>query len=281
MKRSPSERFQEPSQSRSKRANATNNQQIHDLLVCAKMMVPIPATHYEPSSTSTQSPKIQLSYSLLASSNETFPTMFLPTTVLLIVDTGASGSISHEISDFISTPRPVQPTTLQGIASGLKVDGIGTAAYTFLTATGEQTTVTLPKTLYVPKCTARLLCPRHLAAATGHPDDGFTSLQHTATLTCNGTMIPVAYDAQTKLPFLHATIADTSAPRNYTANNAVISNSPPVIRPNLTNAQRIKLLWHERLNHRNMDTVSRWIRAGLLPVDPSVASCPNPICASC
>ncbi len=134
MKRSPSERFQEPSQSRSKRANATNNQQIHDLLVCAKMMVPIPATHYEPSSTSTQSPKIQLSYSLLASSNETFPTMFLPTTVLLIVDTGASGSISHEISDFISTPRPVQPTTLQGIASGLKVDGIGTAAYTFLTA---------------------------------------------------------------------------------------------------------------------------------------------------
>jgi len=163
----------------------------------------------------------------------------------------------------------------------LTVDGIGTAAYTFLTATGEQTTITLPNTLYIPRCTACLLCPRHLAAPTGHPDDGFTSLQHTATLTCNGTTIPVVYDPQTKLPFLHTITANTSEMCDYTANNAVISSGPPVIHPNLTNAQCIKLLCHERLNHRNMETVSRWIRAGLLPVDPSVASCPNPICASC
>jgi hypothetical protein len=147
MKCSPSERFHELSQSRSKRVNATNYHHIRRLQASARMMVPIPTMHYETSSTSTQSPTIPLSYSLLASRTETFPTTFLPTTVLLIVDTGASVSISHEISDFISTPRPVQPTTLQGIVSGLKVDGIGTAVYTFLTATGERTTVTLPNTL--------------------------------------------------------------------------------------------------------------------------------------
>jgi hypothetical protein len=163
MKRSPSEHLHEPSQSRSKRVNAANYHHIQRIQASARMMIPIPATHCEPSSTSTQSPTIPLSYSLLASGTETFPTTFLPTTALLIVDTGASVSISHELSDFISPPRPVQPSTLQGIASGLTVDGIGTAAYTFSTAIGEQTTVTLPNTLYVPSCTARLLCPRHLA----------------------------------------------------------------------------------------------------------------------
>jgi hypothetical protein len=58
-------------------------------------------------------------------------------------------------------------------------------------------------------------------------------------------------------------------------------HGPAVQKQNITNAQRLKLLMHERCNHHSMETISAWISCGLLPVDPSVASCPHPICASC
>jgi hypothetical protein len=43
--------------------------------------------------------------------------------------------------------RPVQPTNLQGIVSGLSVKGIGTARYLFESSDGSQVLVSLPNTL--------------------------------------------------------------------------------------------------------------------------------------
>jgi hypothetical protein len=56
---------------------------------------------------------------------------------------------------------------------------------------------------------------------------------------------------------------------------------PVHLKQNLTPHQRLKLLYHERCNHRNMKAINHWICNGYLPVDPAVASAPDPICAAC
>jgi hypothetical protein len=66
----------------------------------------------------------------------------------------------------------------------------------------------------------------------------------------------------------------------------VDANSSPPLAPavsplNLMPNQRKKLLIHERCNHRSMTIINSWIRQGLLPLDPSVANCPDPICSAC
>jgi hypothetical protein len=52
-----------------------------------------------------------------------------PDMVPLIIDTGASISISPYRSDFTTPIQPVQKVTIQGIASGLTVEGIGDLQY--------------------------------------------------------------------------------------------------------------------------------------------------------
>jgi len=222
----------------------------------------------------------------MAQQDHSFPETFLPTTVLLIVDTGASISITNNLRDFISTPTPVQPTTLKGIASGLAVKAIGTTRYILTTDNGAPATITLPHTLYVPDCAMRLLCPRHMAATTGYPEDGFISYEQSGVLRYNGDKIPVSYHNDTCLPIVTAKIiTDVPTGPNATSlpNHASLAaaNSIPSTKPNLTNSQRLKLLWHERCNHRSMATINSWIRRGLLPIDPSVASAPDPVCAAC
>jgi hypothetical protein len=239
-------------------------------------------THY-PSAHSNQATNISHhNRCLAASATSAFPETFLPTTIMLIVDTGASISISNDKADFLELPTPVQPTLLQGIASGLTVQGIGTVQYTFTADTGSDVTVQLPNTLFVPACASRLLCPRHLAASTKIDGDGFTSLHTTATLRCHGQQIIAMYNDQTGLPIIFAKIQSTLP--SLVAQVAV-SNTQPTIpcntKPNLSNSQRLKLLWHERCNHRSMPTINSWIRQDLLPVDPSTASTPDPICAAC
>ncbi len=59
-------------------------------------------------------------------------TPLTPDILPVIVDSGASISISPYDMDFIGKIHPVQNITLKGIVSGLKVVGIGTLQYCFL-----------------------------------------------------------------------------------------------------------------------------------------------------
>jgi len=53
------------------------------------------------------------------------------------------------------------------------------------------------------------------------------------------------------------------------------------ISANLSPSQRTKLILHERCNHVNFETINKWIRKGVLPVDKSVANSKDSICAAC
>lgn len=106
-----------------------------------------------------------------------------PDMVPLIIDTGASITVTPYKTDFISPIKPVQAVEIKGIASGLQVQGFGDVSYSFYNDNRELQTMILKNCLYVPQCTARLLCPRQIGIETGNPLDGFNSVSAKSILT--------------------------------------------------------------------------------------------------
>jgi hypothetical protein len=204
----------------------------------------------------------------------------------LILDTGASVGVTHCLGDFKTPPTPVQSTTLQGIAAGLTVRGVGTATYTVLDDTGHPVTLHIPGTLYVPGCPSRLLCPRQVLVSDTSGEARCTLTTKGIHLFLNGHNISALYQTHHNLPILNTapTIACYQAFCHHTQSTTLPSSpsgvSNPVAAP-LTLAQQIKLQWHQRLNHVNFDQLHRWMRQGLLKVSPEVISSPPPVCQAC
>jgi hypothetical protein len=195
------------------------------------------------------------------SSDTQIPTSFTPDERSLIIDTGASITITNDTGDFPNGLREIRPLQLKGIASGLAVKGVGTAEYHFRMDYGTCVSLLLPNVLYVPGCPMCLLCPRHVAEHTKGVDDGFNYQQEKGVFTIYGKTLTVAYHPTTGLPFI------VTAPgiRAYCAFIADPFQSIPDIQQSsvLLPSQRAKLILHERFNHVSMKTLSKWIRAGL------------------
>jgi hypothetical protein len=197
-----------------------------------------------------------------------------------IIDTGASITISNDILDFKQPLRPVRPTTLKGIASGLTVEGIGTAVYTFTADDGSLINLSLDNVLFIPACPVRLLCPRHVAENTASPMDGFTSHHDHGILTIHNKRITVPYNEHTGLPLIF-TASGCSRYQVFLPTAMQTSDPTLCIKGNSTPSQRVKLILHERCNHVNMKQLNRWIRQGSLKVDKAIANSPDPICIAC
>jgi hypothetical protein len=150
--------------------------------------------------------------------------------------------------------------------------------------------MTIPNCLYVPKCTARLLCPRQLGKTTGRPDDGFNAIADNPILTFEGKQTTIQYDVVSNLPILYTAPGVTSFHR-YCANQSYLATSsttdpskdtsPTFLYRNITPSQQRKLHLHERCAHAHWDQINSWIRNGSLPCDKSLASVPDPVCATC
>ena len=213
--------------------------------------------------------------------------------VPLLFDTGASVSCTFNRHDFISPIRPVQPMTIQGIASSLTVKGIGTVQYTLPTTTGTTTSIIIHDVLFVPDCPSRLICPRQLLH---HLDDPEASLQCNSTsvqLSFRGSIIDIPYDDQLNIPILHTAPGVDSylsfcqaTGNSHSAPPPSLPSLPPVaaagiLTPNLTPGQQIKRKLHERYSHRAYSRINAWILDGTIDVPKSIAKEPDPVCAIC
>jgi hypothetical protein len=142
----------------------------------------------------------------------------------LIIDTGASISVTPYRTDFISDIHPIQSLEIQGIASGLTVKGAGTVTYSFYNDDGALQTITLKHCLYVPQCTARLLCPQQLGIQSGLPHDGFNATTQQGVLTFQGHPTTIQYDPTTQLPILYTAPGHTSFTR-FCAHQSYLPNT--------------------------------------------------------
>ena len=79
----------------------------------------------------------------------------------IILDTGASSSVTFEKGDFIDgeVRPPTEKMKIDGIASSLDVDGIGTLRWTVFDDAGKARVIQV-EGLYVPKLRAKLLSPQ-------------------------------------------------------------------------------------------------------------------------
>jgi len=212
------------------------------------------------------------------------PTPLTPDMVPVIIDTGASISLSPYDTDFIGKIHPVQDITLKGIASGLRVAGIGTLQYHFINDKNEKQTITLNRCLYVPQCTVRLLCPQQIGYATGCPSDGFNATSTNPILTVQGETTTLDYDSVSNLPLLYTTSGIKTFER-YITNISRLKT--PLVHPsyelsNLTTLQRRKLYLHECCAHESFDNLNQWIQKGWFKDIPaSLANIPDPQCITC
>jgi transposase InsO family protein len=247
--------------------------------------------HLNPCSSSTTDNKLHLLQ--IAAFEATYAdnkTPISPDCFPLIIDTGASISVTPYRTDFISDIHPVQSLEIQGIASGLTVKGAGTVTYSYYNDAGALQTITLKHCLYVPQCTARLLCPRQLGIQSGLPHDGFNATTQQGVLTFQGHPTTIQYDPTTQLPILYTAPGHTSFTR-FCAHQSYLTKHPyqlpdcnkptQYMYSNLTAAQQKKLHLHERCAHAGWDQLNIWIRQGILPCDPALAKEPDPVCAAC
>ena len=134
----------------------------------------------------------------------------------LIIDSGASVSLTPHESDFVGPIRPIHHTTLLGIAGGCDIEGAGTVQYRIPMSDNEDDFIlTIRDVLYVPACPSRLLCPRQIhsqSSITGPTHASFVTDSEGATLIHEGVALRFPYDARTKLPILQAYNVD-SPPR--------------------------------------------------------------------
>jgi hypothetical protein len=76
----------------------------------------------------------------------------------ICIDTGASCCISNNKADFL-TFAPSSSSVLKGIGSGLKIEGTGTIKWTIVSDDGDEITIHLYNSLYVPEAQMCLLSP--------------------------------------------------------------------------------------------------------------------------
>jgi hypothetical protein len=90
------------------------------------------------------------------------------------------------------------------------------------------------------------------------------STHKTAILICQGQVVSASYHAETGLSIIFARLPTVSSPKGASpvitppGIQANLSCLPTNTRPNLSDSQRMKLLWHERLNHRSMSRINHF-----------------------
>ncbi|CAJ1937371.1 unnamed protein product [Cylindrotheca closterium] len=180
----------------------------------------------------------------------------------IIWDSGATTSISPYKDDFVGKLEPA-PLGLKlcGIASRLKIEGIGHVAWSVVDTTGMLRTIKVPA-LYVPSATARLLSTSSLLQT--YTDESISMNADHLQLSGSDKTNPVHvdHDPSTNLPTSLAYSHGTT-PNRFDAFASIITSTLES-NHNLSPAEKELLRWHHRLGHLNFSQIQFLRRTGVL-----------------
>ena len=212
----------------------------------------------------------------------------------IVIDSGASISLTANYNDFVGPIRPATITELQGLSHTTKVHGVGQVKWTVRDVFGATRTIKT-EAYYVPEPTVRLFSPQTYFC---EQEQGHLRLDHSSTTLQlhDGSLLHFPYNANNNLPLMlpvephHVgltfdditALGDGHSVHNYMS-VADESNQ------NLTQAQKELLLWHWKLGHANLQWIQTLCREPtnnsrrfvLEAHHPKMSSCVLPKCAAC
>ena len=214
----------------------------------------------------------------------------------IVIDSGASISITPNIRDFIGKIEPCKMTALTGLTNTTPVVGRGIVHWDVVDIFGV-TRAIKTTAYYVPDATIRLYSPQ---AYFQEHQSGSLLMDHRRTklFLADGSCLEFPYNHGNNLPLM---LPDQilMAGLTYGDVDFMTSNASSIhmsvtaeTTQNLTASQRELLLWHHRLGHGNFQWIQRLFAQRpdhltgtstsiLHAKAPSVSSCPLPLCAAC
>jgi hypothetical protein len=217
----------------------------------------------------------------------------------IVIDTGASVSVTPIVADFVGPIRPYAVEGLKGLNSEAKVVGEGTVEWMIRDVLGSVRRVRTTE-FYVPEASIRLFSPhtyfREHEAGSLFMDskkieielDSCDKLEFPFQLSSNlPLMLTTRHFRKSKnvvgLPFQdETTLSDLNGMTTF----LTVADER---NQNLTASQRELLLWHQKLAHTDMQRIQALLRDPqdkeqqqvLFPKERASTSCPRPLCAAC
>jgi hypothetical protein len=211
----------------------------------------------------------------------------------IVLDTGASWSVTPNVNDFVGEIDPAGVTELKSLDAKIQVHGVGTVKWEIRDAVGEVQTIRT-KALYVPSAEVGLFSPQVYLK---EHKKGELVCQFDKVLLWlpNGIKLEFLWQELSNLPFmltddmfdnpakvLTAGISHTDLQAVKTASMfpTVLSQS----NLNLTGSQKELLLWHQHLGHASLQRVQSLLsqprtemgQQVLFPRNPRASSCELP-----
>lgn len=219
----------------------------------------------------------------------------------IVLDTGASWSITPDLRDFVSDIEPSEMSGLRSLDSNISVHGIGTVEWELEDINGHKRTVRT-KALYVPTAEIRLFSPQRYFM---DEEAGFLICRRDKVelFLADGHLLEFPYNSGSHLPIMltSSLLEQHQAHAQYFGLNVTDlrlkqedfpSALPTLLDPenyNLSGSQKELLLWHLRLGHRNLAFVQSLLsqpkdslgRQVIVPRNKRASSCKIPLCEAC
>jgi hypothetical protein len=216
----------------------------------------------------------------------------------IVIDTGASMSLSPNRNDFMGDLKAPNVSELHGLSNTTKVVGVGTVKWTVRDLFGV-TRVISTQAYYVPEASIRLFSPQTYFQENDAGQLLITARRSELTLS-DGSVLEFPYNCGNNLPLMLPKVIvpvglsfeDTQVLMDGTQLRGLMSVADEM-NQNITASQKELLMWHWRLGHagfqwvQKLATVPRNKEDGdnRLPIlktkTPRVSSCQAPLCTAC
>jgi hypothetical protein len=213
----------------------------------------------------------------------------------IIIDTGASMSLTPCMDDFLGKLDPSPVTELHGLNTTTKVYGIGTVSWSVRDVFGV-VRVLKTKAYYVPDASIWLFSPQTYfkSVASGslliHANSALLTIP-------DGTTLEFPYHHGSHLPYM---LTGPQPKIGLTYEDAITLGTPEVgcymsvaaqVNQNITATQKDLLKWHWRLGHLHFSWLQRLAATSRNPDRPDlpvisskfskISTCVPPMCAAC